>query len=403
MTNRGQALLLLAAQLFIIASLNMTDPYWPLILQHFHHFAQSKQLQCWTAAIYMAPFFVTIFTLPLWSHLGERIGHKKMILRASFALIITQLLIGFCSDPLLILGIRLIQGLFAGFTAAAQAWLIIFSKENNHSQVVGQMQAATAIGTIIGPIFGGLVAHYLGYRSLFFVSASICAFVIVTLFHYLKETPIKFSNRRFFQNGNFEKLTKDTLFFLALICGTQAARWMSTPFFALYATERFQGGTLLVGLLYACTALTICVSAPFWGALTDKTLAHDPLRVKWFFLINIFLAALSQYFFAITTHSGLAIFAALLLGFSLGALSTLSFSMLMRCIEGPHKGSLIGFGNSASKLGNLVGVGLGALIQAESNFTSSFIAIAIFYLLLGLVFFVSGSRIVVLKIANRQE
>src|SRR5690348_15215321 len=121
MSSKWQLNLLFLAQFFIIASLDMSDPYWPLIIQHSNNIISPKQLQYWSAAIYMIPFLITIMTTPFWSHFGEKIGQKKMLLRACLALMVTQLLLCFVSQPVLVLGVRSLQGVFAGFSAAAQA------------------------------------------------------------------------------------------------------------------------------------------------------------------------------------------------------------------------------------------------------------------------------------------
>ena len=129
---------------------------------------------------------VTIITTPLWCRMGDRIGHKKMILRACSVLIMTELLIGFAINPFQVLAIRLVQGIFAGFTAAAQSWSIMISHPDSHGVVIGRMQAATAIGSIIGPVFGGFVANYFGYSSIFFISAIICSVTVMLLGIVLK-------------------------------------------------------------------------------------------------------------------------------------------------------------------------------------------------------------------------
>src|SRR5437870_9365100 len=119
MTRNWQINLLLLAQFVIIACLDMSDPYWPLIIHSLNTSISQQYLQYWSAAVYIIPFFITIITTPLWTQLGDKIGHKKMLLRACIVLIITQILTGFASNPFLILAIRLLQGMFAGFTAAA--------------------------------------------------------------------------------------------------------------------------------------------------------------------------------------------------------------------------------------------------------------------------------------------
>ena len=404
--------ILLFSQFLIIACLDMTDPYWPLILKHNFAITNSAALNYWSGAVYILPFLATIFTTPLWTQLGAKIGFKKMVLRACIALVITQVLVGFISSPFLILLIRLCQGIFAGFTAAAQAWMITLGEKNSHSKIIGHQQAATAIGTIVGPIMGGVIAHYLGYQNIFFISGGICALTTVTLGVLLQEqepvlkrkqqaiiTPTvaqpKFS--LFSKNGRCSDgyIPFHVIFLpLLFICATQTIRWISTPFFALYSTEQLAGNNLTVGFLYSCVAMAIFIAAPVWGHLLSKWQKSSSIPasflksdgyIQWVYFLNLILAACSQYLYA-TSHSILgALCASLLWGGALGAINTITFTLLIQKIEDKLKAILVGWGSSASKLGNLLGVALGAVIQAHFSFYLTFIFIALLYILMSFV------------------
>jgi DHA1 family multidrug resistance protein-like MFS transporter len=379
MTWKGQINLLFVIQITIIACLGMSDPYWPLIIHHLNPTIMSKQLQYWSAAVYIIPFLITIISIPIWSRLGDKIGHKKMLLRAGCALILTQILIGVTTSPVLLLGICLIQGVFAGFSAAAQAWSVTMSRPESHSYVIGRMRAATAVGAIIGPFIGGIIANYFGYSAIFFISSIFCSVVVIAIAKYLHETPYK----QFIQKTKgLRHINKSLMYLLILICLTQAAKWMSSPFFALYVTQRLSGNTLMVGLLYSCIALTVFLSAPKWGLIIDKKIEQSHW-VKRILVVTLLVASFSQYFFAFGSNLYLAILSSLVWGVCIGAISLIPFSLLIRQTHEQYRGSVIGLGNSASKLGNLLGVALGAFLQAETNFTYSFIGIGLLYTALG--------------------
>ena len=99
---RVQIRLVVFAQFIIILALDMSDPYWPLILSATNKFNPST-LQYWSGAIYMAPLLTMIFTTLVWIKVGERIGYKKMILRAGVALAAAQWSLFFFSNFLAIL------------------------------------------------------------------------------------------------------------------------------------------------------------------------------------------------------------------------------------------------------------------------------------------------------------
>lgn len=85
------------AQFIIILALDMSDPYWPLIISSTH-LLKPHALQYWSGIIYMAPLLTMIFTTVLWIKIGGRIGYKLMLLRAGIALAATQWSLFFFSD-----------------------------------------------------------------------------------------------------------------------------------------------------------------------------------------------------------------------------------------------------------------------------------------------------------------
>jgi predicted MFS family arabinose efflux permease len=262
------------------------------------------------------------------------------------------------------------------------------------------VQAATAVGTIVGPMFGGFTAHYFGYNYIFFISAAICLLTTIGLAIYLQETPSTDQLKKTFLFGNFAKLSKLAIYLLSLICLTQAAKWMSSTFFALYVFQRLHGNNLTVGILYSSIAFMVVLSAPLWGRLIDKSIGRSVL-FKRLLYITLIIAAVMQVIFAFNTHTLIIFIACLGLGVCLGALSLLPFSELIHQTDQQNKGNVVGFCSSATKLGNLLGVGLGALVQALTNFTISFIAIGVFYVLI--VVFVWGISVMQQKQLGNSE
>lgn len=376
-------------QLIIIAMLDMSDPYWPLIIASYHTF-HPKILQYWSGAIYMAPLLTTIFTTLMWTKIGERVGFKKMILRSGIALAATQWALIFLKNPWEILLIRLLQGALAGFTAAAQAWSLKMTPIQAHSRVVGRLQAATAMGSIVGPICGGLVSHYYGYLSIFFTAGCMCLLITLILAHYLQENPTqsleviaKKKQKDFFLHETGKNLL------LLLICGTQIARWMSTPFFALYMAQQLHADNVALGLIYACMALSMSLMTLTVGKAIDKQFSWHAWA-KLLLIMALILSGLSQWGLAFITKLYLAFGLSILWGLSLGVIAIILFSFLLGDISDSNRAKAVGLGNTALKLGNLLGIITGTFIQAESmqvdgHFMVSFMVIGFFYLVLAII------------------
>lgn len=379
---RQQASLVAFSQFIIILVLDMSGPYWPLILSSLHSL-NPRALQYWSGAIYMAPFLTTIFTTLLWAKMGERVGYKKMVLRAGFALAATQWSLIFFNNPWLIFSIRLLQGALAGFTAAAQAWSLAITPTNVHSQVLGRLQAATAMGSIIGPVCGGMLSHYYGYISIFISSGCICLLITSVLAIYLKENP---------KDKPIVKPRKPKKFFLGerrknlillLICSTQAARWMPTPFFALYVIQRLHAGNLTLGFIYASIALAISLTTPSFGRVIDRQPTYA--WTKLCLVLALLLSGIVQWGFAFITQSYFAFILSIFWGVGLGIISLVLFTFLLKDVKDNIRANAVGLGNTALKLGNLLGIIAGALVQAEGQFMLSFMVIGCFYFILAVL------------------
>lgn len=377
---RLQAWLVVFSQFIIILALDMSDPYWPLILSASHSLDPAR-LQYWSGAIYMAPLVTTILTTLLWTKVGERVGYKKMILRAGFALAATQGGLFFLSNPWAILSIRLVQGGVAGFTAAAQAWSLSTTPINSHGQVVGRLQAAAAMGSIVGPIGGGVISHYYGYLSIFVTSGCVCLLLSLILAKYLSETSPSIRAKERERKKTFFLCEPGKNLLLLLICSTQAARWMSAPFFALYIVQQLHADNLTLGLIYATMALAMSLMTSTLGQVIDKQ-ANQQAWTKLLLIFALLLSGVVQWGFAFITKSYLAFCLSLFWGVSLGIISLILFSFLLKGISDSSRAKAVGLGNTALKLGNLLGIIAGTLIQASGNFMLSFVVIASFYFVL---------------------
>ncbi len=378
-----QTRLIILGQLVIITMLDMSDPYWPLILAAFHPFT-ARTLQYWSGAIYMAPLLTTIFTTLLWTKIGERIGYKKMILRAGFALAATQGALFFLNNPWLILLIRLFQGALAGFTAAAQAWSLKITPAHVHSQIVGRLQSATAMGSIIGPMLGGILANYYGYLSIFITSGCVCLLLSGLLAHFLQENALKAQIMKLKVKRVIDKLKPHENLLFLLICFTQAARWMSTPFFALYVIEQLQASNIVLGVIYALMALMMSLTTPNLGRIIDRQSNHFAWS-KRCLILALLLSGLVQCGFAFIHKAYLALLLSVFWGVSLGVISLILFTFLLKGVSEDRRPKIVGLGNTALKVGNLLGIILGTMVQAEARFMISFVVIGLFYFALAIL------------------
>ncbi|VVC75754.1 Tetracycline resistance protein, class B [Aquicella siphonis] len=392
---KTQLNILWTGQTLLIAMLAMSLPYWPLYISQLGDFSPGE-VRFYSAAIYIAPFFSSTFSSPLWGRLGDKYGYKPMVIRACLGLFITQTLILCFSNVYLIFTFRLLQGVLAGFIVAAQSWALAISPENERGATMGKLQSATAVGNLLGPLLGGVIATYGGYQSIFSSSSVICALVTIAFLTLLQNT-YQNTNTVDARNENqfgtmLSCIKRHILNILLVIIAIQLARAMITPVFSLFVTEKLGGNDITVGVLYAATGLMIFLTAPSWGRYFDRLVSKGH-SVHTTIAGLLFLCAALQSVQAYA-DSAIAIFMLRLLwGICLGALLPVLLRVLVDNTHTRDHGLFLGFGNSATKLGNLLGIIAGALIEAHFGYTTSFLMTALLYVMAGIVILLSAKSL----------
>ena len=63
----------------------MGTPFWPIYLRDLGHLSP-PELAAITTLVYAGPLLTALVTTPFWGRLGDRLGHRPMVLRALLAL-----------------------------------------------------------------------------------------------------------------------------------------------------------------------------------------------------------------------------------------------------------------------------------------------------------------------------
>ena len=110
-------------------------------------------------------------------------GHSNSMIRLGLVLlVVSQLLMGLASSLWAFVVARVVLGFGTGVFLPAIRRLVIVSDRKNMGANVGMLSAFDVGGFVAGPVLAGLVAHFFGLRSPFFVlAAAIAAFAPLTL------------------------------------------------------------------------------------------------------------------------------------------------------------------------------------------------------------------------------
>ncbi|GAC1334213.1 MAG: MFS transporter [Collimonas sp.] len=347
-------------QLLSMGAMEMSAPFWPLHLRQLGQLTPTAL--AWASSVaYAGPVVMAMIFTPLWGRLGDRVGHKPMLLRALVALALTQLWIGCTEDTAAILAARLTQGALAGFIASAQAYGANLVAAPQRGALMARLQVATAIGSVLGPMLGGWWYDTQGFSVVNLIAAAICvacAFVAWLGLPTITAVPRMLQR----QAGNRVPPVLSPLYGLLLaIVLIQTGKMMPQAFFGLFAEQVLSAPAWITGLCYGATALGLCLAAPLWAKRFGDRTRNDILReVEWICWLCVGVVAIQ----AISRDVALFVLARLLWGVCLAALLPVFYGLLSRQADARHQGLVLAAGNSAAKAGALLGIAAGALALA---------------------------------------
>lgn len=368
---------LFVIQLVSMGAMEMSAPFWPLYLRELGQL--STHALAWASGIaYAGPMLMAMCFAPWWGRLGDRIGHKPMLLRALIALAVTQLWIATADNAVTILVARLVQGALAGFIVAAQAYGACLVTSDKRGRLMARLQVATAVGSMSGPLAGGWIFEEFGFRTMNVVAAAICLACAIAAWLALpaasplssKPAPGKSPPKPFAFGAIYGLL-------LAIVL-VQTAKMMPQTFFGLFAEQVLETPAWVTGLFYGAPALGLVIAAPYWG----KRFEHQPLaivlnQVEWICWACAAIVAVQ----AISHDLTIFMLTRVLWGVFLAALLPVFYGLLSREAEERHQGRILGAGNSAAKAGALTGAGAGGLILVLIPIEHAFWPVVLLYAL----------------------
>jgi MFS family permease len=376
--NHSTLRLLVVIQLVSMGAMEMSGPFWPLQIQKLLGAANAQYTGLLSSLVYAGPMMAAMILTPMWGRLGDRTGHKPMIIRALLALAVCQALAAITFDPWLLVAIRVAQGALAGFIAAAQAYALACCGDSGRGHILARLQSATAVGSLAGPVLGGWLMDISGFALLCYSATAVCRSCAVISVFLPSDAP----RSRPARTSAPAALPKGWLgAMLGIIVLIQAAKMMPQPFYALYVADVLQAPAWLIGASYAASALTLAVSAPLWGRLFDRHQPAHTLRiiewVTWSCALTLAFTAMANEWLGFLASR-------LLWGVWQGALLPVAYTLIANTVAPSQQGFALGMGNSAAKAGALCGALMGGIGRGLVGLAHSFWLVALTYALAAL-------------------
>ena len=223
------------------------------------------------------------FLIPL----GDKVNRKRLVVSLLSALFLFLLFTAFSASRLQIQ----MASLFVGFlSVSAQIILPMAATLNKASRgkTLGTVFSGILIGILAARVFSGFVAHWLGWRYVYLISAVLVLIIDVLIFFFLPNVATAFT-------GNYARLMISVLqqvkrFALlrqsaligALVFGLFCSFWTTFTFHLSGAP--FHYGSDTIGL-FGLVAIVGALAAPAIGKMADKGNAVKALLLATGFVI----------------------------------------------------------------------------------------------------------------------
>jgi DHA1 family multidrug resistance protein-like MFS transporter len=305
-----------------------------------------------------------------------------MLLRAMFGGALVVSLITFVQEPWQLLVLRAIQGSLTGTVAAATVMTAGIAPAAQIALALGLLQTSIAIGNSIGPLIGGVISDFLGYRIAFLSTGLVLAGAGLIVLKWVEDD----SSARHHKKGEHFRFLPDirpileSPVLISLMLTTfavQAANTIIAPMLPLFLKElaadsKYIGSS--TGIVLGVGAAATAVAAVLVGKYSSrfgywKTLVFCLIAGAIFTVPQIFVSNMTQ----------LVVFRAMA-SFCIGGAAPVLNAIIAVSTDKEHQGGVYGFNSSVSAAGGALGPLIGSM-AAMINYRMVFLATAI---LLGL-------------------
>jgi len=371
--------LLFAIQLVSMGAMEMSGPFWPV---HLRGLASSESVFSFASiAVYVGPMLGIMLTSAFWGRIGDRYGHKLMMIRALAGLSLTQLGLAFFSDIWVILILRFLQGAFAGYMAPAQAYGVSIEAPSRRARLFAILQISTNVGSLLGAVAGGLILDYATFFWINIVASVLCALCTVIAAVTLPDVPPvpkKPAVATRAPAAGTESLWRGSPL-LSLLCVMGIlllARMLPQTSFSLYVSETFEVNNSVVGLCYGLLALGFILSATAWSRYFEhRSQAETLQRITYVVMGCIALTAVA----GVTRSPGVFILAYFIWGVLLGATTPVLMALVSKTADSSRQGYVLGIAQSTAQFASIAGISIGGLLSQVYGLPYTYLFVCLAY------------------------
>lgn len=367
-------------QVFSLMGFSICIPFTPFFLQELG-VTDITQLNYYVGLTYTLPAATMAVAAPIWGIASDRFGRKMMIMRAMLCAAVLLVLMGFVSDVWQFLLLRTLQGIFTGTVTASMGFVSANTPENRMSYALGLMTSSNFLGNSIGPVFGGVLAEFIGYRFCFGIGGALMATGFLLVVFLVKEDKNTYGYRIRSAGGTNEKYSDILEPFIIAILFTllfqRVSRSVFLPFIPLFVQETLgtiTGAATYTGIINGAVSLATAISALTITRLGDN---HNKMKLS-FILLTIAVPAAILF----NTIQWLPLFVVFftVYFFLAGGTEPILTSAVSERIPAGMRGALFGMVGTVGCIGAMIAPMMGSYISVEFGIRAILTVIPVFTL-----------------------
>ncbi|TVY09706.1 MFS transporter [Paenibacillus cremeus] len=362
---------------------SVSMPFMPIFLQE--DLGVTNHLEAWTGCILAVTFLASSLIAPFWGSLADKYGRRPMMLRAGICLSLAYFLYFLVQNPYELILARILEGLLAGYIPSAITLVATQTPEKHTGYALGIISTATAASSILGPLAGGVISHWIGTRPTFFIAGVMVFNAFLIAFFWVKEPLFKKSDAKrssVLQDLKEAAANRNLVRILLLIFITSTSIMLVEPLLTIYVLKLGadqSSASLHSGIIFSAVGIATLIAAPRWGSIGGR-IGYG--KVLFIGLLGGGIGNLLQLAFSHLLGFGLLRFGYGL--FFAGVFPALNAS-IVRNTDPDFRGRAFSLNQMANQLGIMVGPIVGGILAAQFSIPIVFMINGLLLLMVALL------------------
>jgi len=377
---------ILIAETLAMIGFSISMPITPLFLEEDIGITDPVKLKLWVGVIQAGASLTLAIFAPIWGHLADIYSRKAMLLRAMFGGAVFISLMTFVTSPWQLLALKTIQGCLTGTVAAATVLTASISPAAQVAFALGLLQTMIAVGSSLGPLIGGLISDFFGYRAAFFstgMSLALAGLIILKWVDNDKQPSKEPRTAKFSLVPDIRPIAASPLLITMMLItfGVHSANSAASPMLPLFLKSLLKNVSEAPAYIASSSGIVLGVGAAF-AALAAVLVGKFSYKIGYW--RTLFFCLLSGTFLVlpqmlVTNMIQLTVLRAMSCFFIGGAMPVIN-AIIAVSIDKKIQGTVYGFNASVTA----AGAALGPLIGSAAAMLSYRMVFLVSAIMLGL-------------------